>query len=241
MAIRPVFVSQATKPYVKTEDVEFKFYPGFALSQSRKSIESLHDSFALNHPAYKGLVLEISSKSDNPLGVHLSAFNLMYQLSDGRRRFVENVFQAGKCFSNGGPYTEILDLSAAEAKHFPALRTSGDIVKFCLGDTDFSTEPKTFFYDWLYINALNQNQDLAKEVVAYRAFTDIAFNPAKSLNCQARSVALYVSLNESGVLEEAISSPDRFLEMAYDEKKEQTPKGACSGQQLSLDLDSLSD
>lgn len=234
MARRPVFVSQKIKPFVREELIEFKYYSGFALSQSRKSIESLHESFVINNPEYNGLMLEVSSKSDNPLGVHLSAFNLMYRLTDGRKCFVENVFQAGKCFSNGKQYTEILELSAAEAKHFPALRTSGDVVGFRLEGMDFPIEPKTFFYDWLYVNALNQNQQLAQEIVAYRAFTDIAFNPVKSLNCQARSVALFVALKEIGVLEDVIRSPEQFLNVVYDVNKEQTEKKVERSEQLTM-------
>ena len=216
MAVRPVFVAQTSKPFVKTELTEFVYYSGFALSQSRKSIESLHDHFVSNNREFDGLLLEISTKSNLPLGVRLSAFHLMYSFMDGRQYSVENVFQSGKCFSNGQRYPEILDLSASEAKKYPALRTSGDVVSFQLEGTEYPTEPKTFFYHWLYVNALFQNQDLANEVVKYRAFTDIAFNPAKSINCQARSAALFVALHESGLLHEAISSPERFTELVFD-------------------------
>ena len=216
MAVRPVFVAQTSKPFVKTELTEFVYYSGFALSQSRKSIESLHDHFVSNNREFDGLLLEISTKSNFPLGVRLSAFHLMYSFMDGRQYSVENVFQSGKCFSNGQRYPEILDLSASEAKKYPALRTSGDVVSFQLEGTEYPTEPKTFFYQWLYVNALFQNQDLANEVVKYRAFTDIAFNPAKSINCQARSAALFVALHESGLLHEAISSPERFTELVFD-------------------------
>ena len=216
MAVRPVFVVQASKPFVKTEMMEFVYHPGFALSQSRKNIESLHDHFVSKYREYDGLLLEISTKSNLPLGVCLSAFNLTYSLRDGRTCSVENVFQSSKCFSNGRQYQEILDLSASEAKHFPALRTSGDVIAFQLEGIEYPTEPKTFFYHWLYVNALNQHQDLANEVIKYRAFTDIVFNPAKSINCQARSAALFVGLHESGLLDEAVSSPDRFSELVFD-------------------------
>jgi type I restriction enzyme M protein len=216
MAVRPVFVAQGAKPFVKTENTEFRFYPGFALSQSRKSIESLHAAFIAKNPEYAGKALEISTKSDNPLGVRLSAFNLLYRLSDGRKRCVENVFQAGKRFSDGNQYTEIMDLPASEAKRFPALRTSGAVVGFRLEGMDFPAEPKRLFYHWLYVRALSQDRQLADEVTAYRAFTDIVFNPQKSLNCQARSAALFVALKETGLLEEAVSSPERFAEIVFE-------------------------
>ena len=215
MAVRPVFITRDTKPFVTAEQVEFTYYPGFALSRSRKTVESLHSCFVTSHPAYSGRILEVSTKSGNPLGVRLSAFNLPYRLSDGRERAVECVFQSGKCFSNRKQYPELLDLPAADAKRFPALRESGRIVRFRLEGKDFPTEPAMFFYHWLYVNALYQNADLADAVVPYRAFTDIAFNPARSLNCQARSVALFAALKEAGMLDEALSSPERFLEIVF--------------------------
>jgi hypothetical protein len=41
-------------------------------------------------------------------------------------------------------------------------------------------------------------------------FTDIEFNPEKSLNCQARSFATYVALDKRGLLSEAVQSFDTF-------------------------------
>lgn len=218
MAVRPVFVAQASKPYVTTESTAFTYYSGFALSQKQKCIDSLHSSFISQNQGFEGLLLEISTKSNQPLGVCLSAFHLLYGCRDGHKRPVENVFQSSKCFSNGKQYQEILDLPAAEAKRFAALRTSGDVVLFRLEGTEFPTEPRTFFYDWLYINALCQNQELANEVIRYRAFTDIEFNPVKSINCQAKAAAVFVGLHESGRLQDAISSPEMFLKAVFDER-----------------------
>ena len=50
-------------------------------------------------------------------------------------------------------------------------------------------------------------------MLAYEAFTDIEFNPDKSINCQARAAALYVSLRREGVLEKALSSQTAYLEL----------------------------
>ena len=36
--------------------------------------------------------------------------------------------------------------------------------------------------------------------MAYDAFTDIEFNPDKSLNCQARAAAMFVALNREGLI-----------------------------------------
>ena len=69
------------------------------------------------------------------------------------------------------------------------------------------------FYDWLYIRALAQNSELALSLMEYNAFTDIAFNPKKSINCQANSAALFVSLKKQGLSEE--QTGDRSILSAY--------------------------
>ena len=53
----------------------------------------------------------------------------------------------------------------------------------------------------------------------YTSFTDIAFNPDKSINCQAKAAAVYVSLRKKGILEQAIENKDTFLNMVYGEIK----------------------
>ena len=58
---------------VKEIEISFEWYPGFAISQKQKSIESLH--FVASKKGY-GSLLEISTKSPEPLGRSLSAFNL---------------------------------------------------------------------------------------------------------------------------------------------------------------------
>jgi hypothetical protein len=43
-------------------------------------------------------------------------------------------------------------------------------------------------------------------------FTDVEFNPHRSINCQARSAALFLSLMKRGDLEGALQSPDAFVQ-----------------------------
>jgi hypothetical protein len=47
----------------------------------------------------------------------------------------------------------------------------------------------------------------------YVGFTDIEFNPSKSINCQARSCALFVSLMKHQILQNAVSSPEAFIRL----------------------------
>ena len=60
-----------------------------------------------------------------------------------------------------------------------------------------------------------QRQDLANEVVKFDSFSDIEFNPQKSINCQAKAAAVFVGLSTQHLLEEALLSPESFLKIVY--------------------------
>jgi len=217
MANRPVYIPRLSSgvPGVLVKDVEFKWFPGMSKSQKQKSIASLHEAAtALNiNP-----ILEISSKSESELGVKLSAFNLMITTKKQKKSFsVETAFQSSKVFEKGGPYTDLLEGTSRQAKKDIRLKESGNLIKFQFFSKEFPLRPRTLFYDWLYINALHQNEDLSDQVIMYRGFTDIEFNPKKSINCQAYSAALYVSLRINGVIREALESPESFIEVLREE------------------------
>ena len=125
---------------------------------------------------------------------------------------VENVFQTGKVFRNGGPYTDLLQVSPKEAKRDERLRTSGALIAFRYEGQDFPINPQTAFYDFLYINALIENETLAQTVLEYDAFTDVEFNPDKSINCQAKSAAMFVSLSRLGLLNK-VTEFYRFIDL----------------------------
>lgn len=105
-------------------------------------------------------------------------------------------------------------------------RLNRTLIGFSSKNTSWGLEPKSMFYDALYISALLQNQHLTSQLVQYDAFTDIEFNqkiPYSNdkgpFNCQARSCAIYVTLKKSGYTDEAIlkiiNSPEQISEM-YD-------------------------
>ena len=214
MAKRPVFeVTADTKLFVRHE-VSFQWYGGFAVSQSRKNIDGLHKNYLARYPDKR--VLEISSKSEDELGVKLSAFNLMIQ--HGEKVFsVEAAFQSSKVFEHGGPFVDLLDMPSIKAKKDPRLKTSGNIIGFNFEGKDFSRIPLTYFYNRLYIGALVENKNLVDELIErkFDAFTDIAFNPDKGRNCQAEAVAIFVSLSRQGLLAEALANEENFLHIVY--------------------------
>lgn len=215
MANRPVYHSITKAPYYEAIDVTFKFYSGFSVAQKQKSIQSLHKQYSMLYPDHA--ILEISSKSTSKLGVSLSAFNLNIKTKSSIFS-VECAFQSSKVFENGGPYTDLLQKSSREAKRDPRLRESGKLISFQCFNMLFPLEPKDYFYNWLYVNTLNQNKDLAKEIVKYDSFSDIEFNPKRSVNCQARAVAIFVGLSKSKKLEEAMKSKESFFKVVYGEK-----------------------
>lgn len=213
MANRPVFVVTLDKRYCIRDFVDFEYFSGFSDKQKKKSIFSLQEAYLKKNPNNK--ILEISSKSEEELGIKLSAFNLMIKTKGGKSFSVESAFQSSKVFELGGPYKDLLDVSSRAAKKDERLKNSGKIIAFSIDGKLFKTEPKTYFYNWLYINTLNMHSDLAEQLCDYDAFTDIAFNPQKSLNCQAEAAAIYVSLKRQNLLNEALKNRDTFLEIVY--------------------------
>ena len=222
MASRPIFLPKRSKrAFVREVSVEFKWFAGMAASQKQKSIDSLHAAAQQRLGLDK--ILEISSKSRVELGVKLSAFNLNAPVA-GRIISVEVAFQASKVFENGGPYIDLLEGTSREAKGDPRLKASGRLMAFSFEEEMWPLEPRTAFYDWIYLRALQANTDLARQLLDYEAFTDIEFNPDKSINCQAQSAALYVSLHREGLLSAAMASKDTFLaclQEASTEKQQQ--------------------
>jgi len=211
MANRPVFVVNERRPYYFQTNVTFTYSSGFAVSQKQKNIVALHRAFNEEFPDKP--VLEISSKSLQREGEPLSAFFLKkYVPSLDRCVPVECIYQGSKVFSDGGPYTDLYERTPREAKKDARLHTGASVTSFCFDGEHFPTRPVTAFYDYLYINALLENQALAGKILTYRAFTDIEFNPSKSLNCQARAAAIFVSLTLSGRIEQARSF-DSFLKL----------------------------
>lgn len=232
MAIRPVFTVREEAPFYEQENIGFSFYSGLSLTQAQKSVSSMHAVYKEKNPDIK--VLEISTKSTNLLGIKLSAFNLMYRLSNGHEYCIESVFQSGKCFADGTQFPDLLYVSPYEAKKDERIRQHGDVDHFMLERISFPNNPPTFFYDWLYANALRQHPRLVEELMQYSAFTDIAFNPQRSINCQARSAAIFVSLLKTNILSEALSSPNMFRQIVYGHLLDQKQPPLHQAEQLSF-------
>lgn len=210
MAKRPVFVLDE-KGFVETLNVDFKWYPGLSKAQKKRDVISLHEA-----AAKRGLknILEVSTKSLTALGQSLSAMNLLLYIDKRNKIPVECAFQGSKVFEHGGPYIDLFDCSNPKtAKRDSRLSTSGKLMGFQFQDINWGLEPKSAFYDWLYLQALQQNKGLADQLLEYDAFTDIEYNPKRSYSTQARACALYVCLKRSGcAIERVIAQQEKFLQ-----------------------------
>jgi hypothetical protein len=230
VAERPIFVPALKGTRLVAEvPVSFRWHGGMAASQKKKNIVELHASAAA-----RGLspLLEVSTKSDEKLGQRLSAFNLKVPLEETEIPF-ESAYQGSKVFSNGGPYTDLYDVDPREAKKDPRIRDSGSIIGFRFHEIDFPTYPKTAFYDWLYLNAVYPHREfLKKHLAPYKGFTDIEFNPERSLNCQARSCATFMALDAKALLDKCTQSFDAFIKVLEPSAIKQT--GIPAEQQASL-------
>ncbi|TSD85191.1 hypothetical protein FFK22_028570 [Mycobacterium sp. KBS0706] len=210
MAERPVFVPlKSGRRLVSEVSIAFRWQPGMAPSQKRKNISALHQAASDRGLQY---ILEISSKSEREIGRRLSAFHQKIEVS-GYLVSLESAFQGSKVFEKGGPFTDIFHLDPRSAKRDLRLRESGKLLHFSFEEEIFPLTPPTIFYDWLYINAIYPERNWLRRLSKIDGFTDIEFNPEKSVNCQARSCALFVSLESRGLLDEAITSFESFKDI----------------------------
>lgn len=211
MAKRPVFIpvlSSKDPHLVKEVSVEFKWHPGYAVSQKKKNIEAMHVS--AGNSGIKN-ILEVSTKSNDELGQALSAFNLKLRIGKSERINVESAFQGSKVFETDGPFIDLYGKDGREIKKDNRLKNSGRLIGFRHNNEEWGLEPKTAFYDWLYIKALLDQTDITGQLSKYEAFTDIEFNPKKSISCQARTCAVFLALIAKGLIGKCMSNRDYFL------------------------------
>ncbi len=186
MASRPAWTVRNGK--VTVEHFEFEWSGGFAVVQKQKNIMALHQQISKK---YGEKALEVSSKSMEELGRNIGAFSLK---KNGV--YLENIFQASKKYEKGGPFADLLEVTPKEAKQDERHHTSGKLTAFVMDGVEWPLHPMTAFYDNIYIKALMEHYGENLDLGEYVWFTDIEFNPKKSINCQARSAAIYQLLQE---------------------------------------------
>ncbi len=196
MASRPAWSVEGD--YVISKLFDFEWNGGFAVSQKRKNIYNLHNEIKEKNT---GKPLEVSTKSEVEFGQKLSAFNLRLE-----GYTLENIFQSSKVYAGGGPYLDLLEVGPKESKRDERHTTSGKLIEFIYKEQKWELEPKSMFYDYIYLVSVFDSFEANEldEILNYDWFTDIEFNPSKSINCQARAVAILkyiLKTNNEGVLE----------------------------------------
>ena len=190
------------------EIVTFTYVNGMAFSQKCKNVLSFHSAIKEQFPALR--ILEVSTKSYNPLGVALSAFNLMLD-----NRPVECLFHSSKVFEDGSCFEFLKDYTPRAAKRFMRENVSSPLKGYRFEGVEIPLETKTLFYDYIYIKALMQHPEFSFAIQDYDLFTDIEFNEKKGLNCQARSCAIYSYMLRTGTVDQYMSSMETFKKI-YD-------------------------
>lgn len=187
------------------------------MSQKRKCQIGLHQNFLMAYPDEK--VLEIFSTSLMYLGSKLSAMNLSKRTQRGLTT-VESAFQSSRIYSDGvravGLFPVYLFLPGRECKKLVKEKSAG------MHSYMYEFDGMTFyapawhisqFYDYVYLNALlePENEEVREQLIeqGYTAFTDLA---TKSLNCQARSTAIFVGLVKAGLIDE-VRDYDSYLKL----------------------------
>jgi hypothetical protein len=230
------------------KEIEFDWHKGMSWQVRQRSSIAMAKVIEEMYPEKKGRILEVSTKSTNyELGVALSALNLMYtDLETQETHTIENWFQSSKQFSRQGevfgPYTELLNVDPKNAKRFinpnvdkkiaeqyadnPLFNRIQSEIKganlssFVFLGKKYKTEPKSGFYDYIYLKALNQDQKLANAIKEYTVFTDIEFNPRVNgrivrYNTQARACAIFAALSNKGLLNIALEDFDSFVDCVH--------------------------
>ena len=186
--------------------VEFEYIKGMAFSQKQKNVLSFHSSIQKVFPGSR--IIEISTKSQSPLGVKLSAFNLRL---DGYP--LECVFQSSKLFEGNVQFNHLLLEEPKVAKQYIHDNVFLRLIGFKYKDEMFDLIPRTMFYDYIYISALIQSNIDVSDIANYDIFTDIEFNEKKAYNCQARACAIYAYMLRNENVEYYMSSKERFKEL----------------------------
>ena len=214
---RPVFVTHWQPPYVKAVPVKFNNnrIPFWDKLRFLERIDEWHkEATALGIgpvieilTAVKDVPKEVIARKSRynynidleySMGVSLSAVNLEFTTPKGQVISVESAYQGSKVFKYGGPYHDLYDVPPLTAKKDKRLRSSGRLIGFNFFGENFSPEPKTAFYNWLYLSALVRVKWIEK-LDNFEGFTDVYFSPP-AVNCQARACAVAISLLDMGLL-----------------------------------------
>jgi Family of unknown function (DUF6977) len=209
VASRPVFLpTESLDPLVEVRSFDFDWNSGFAPVQKKKNVVGLHRAA---RQAGVSPLLEVSTKSEHGLGQAFSAFRLRLVVPGTEDVLLECAYQGSKVFERGGPFRDLFSKSPKEARRDSRLKASGRLLCFDFEGFRWPLNPTFAFYDWLFIRSVIDSHLDPELLDEYVGFTDIEFNPKRSVNTQAHAAALIVSLHRRNELWSVYQSPEGFL------------------------------
>ena len=163
-------------------------------------------------------VLEISSRSRDALGRSLSA---MYLREPESGQPVEAVYQAAKCYGEGGP-AEVLDDGFRSKTRDRERALAGPLSGFQHKGTFWPIETGTQFYDRLWMLSARAAGVGATD---HDAFTDMFHRRGRSMACQARTMAMMQGMLRSRGLD-VLDDPVAFSDAVEGDEYGMTAEGA---------------
>ena len=178
-----------------------------------------HTAVATRPP---GRVLEISSRSPQELGRDLSAMNLR-AAGDPRRRTVEAVYQAAKCYGTGGPDTAYCESGYAAKRRDRERRRAGPLAGFEHEGLRWKTHTGSAFYDWLWTRSAlaSRGEALVARLQEYDAFSDQFHRPG-AVACQAKAAAIAAGMGIAR-LRAALEQPAAWLRHLHGQEADRPP------------------
>ena len=154
----------------------------------------------IEYPKKDMNVLEISTRSKSPFGKSLSPFNLAITLKSGKTVKVECAYQGSKVLEDGTQFQNLYWGSPRDAALNPEIKGKRPHA-FKFFGTEYPTEPKHAFFDFLYIvSLLQRTDDVFEKLDGFDGFSDMFYSPRKDPNCQGRAAAKFVALVRQGLL-----------------------------------------
>ena len=130
---------------------------------------------------------------------------------DPRRRPVEAVYQAAKCYGGGGPDAPGCDSGYAAKRRDRERRRAGALSAFEHQGRRWPTETGSAFYDWLWTRSAiaRWGIGIVDRLQEYTAFSD-QFHQAGAMACQAKTAAMVAGMGRARA-QAAVESPEAWL------------------------------
>lgn len=213
MATRPIFVPNLdpdNPQLVHEHEVDFQWVPDRSVEGKRRNIAKLHA--AAGRRKLQPL-LEVSPASLDPMGAHICAGNLAVE--DDKSYLVPLVaaYHGSRVFAAGGPFTDLYRKRPNVIAGDERLTTSGKPIGFRFMGLEWGPKAESLFYDWLVMHAIYRYRRIRAGIGLFAGFTDIDCRPQDTSVCHARSCAFYAALSGSKLLDEVVTSQNRFIEV----------------------------